>query len=208
MFDGAAGGRRNVLRDSADPRPEAGHRGPDWSRALRPASAQRHDGGGAGYGAHRGAADARLTVRRPRPLVARRRGCRWAPDTAISGLEGLAARVLPEQPLVLLMTTRPEGDPARRTGTAGGTAEAHHRFGPLSPSEARAHAASLLEGASDLERCVERAGGIVPRAVARHAASGRRNIELPSSIKSAILARIDRLDGRGEADAAERRRAR
>lgn len=121
----------------------------------------------------------------------------WAPEAALLGLQGLATRVLPEHPVVVLMTTRLEGDPSRKASPLSGLRKLTIDLGPLSTGEARAHAASLLAGASELDRCVERAGGnpLFLEQLARHATSGRGGVALPSSIKSAVLARIDRLDG-------------
>ena len=100
-------------------------------------------------------------------------------------------------PVVLALTTRPEGDPTDRRwrGKLGGAAIGTIDLSPLTPGEATQLAADLL-GASD-ERtvaCIERAGGnpFFLEQLLLHTGEIAA-AAVPASVQSLVLGRADRL---------------
>lgn len=131
-----------------------------------------------------------------RPLLLLVEDVHWATEATLAGLGTLARSATGSQPVVVMMTTRNEGDPSRRPDFAAGAHSLTIDLGPLATEDARAHVASLLAGArSQVEQCVARAQGnpLFLEQLARHTAAGGLDEALPSSIRSAVLARIDRL---------------
>ncbi|MFO1068367.1 MAG: BREX system ATP-binding domain-containing protein [Geminicoccaceae bacterium] len=118
----------------------------------------------------------------------------WAHESLLATLAALAA-VVAEMPVVLLATTRVEGDPLE----AGG----RQRFapcpvvtvdlGPLRSADARELAGALFAGSGGIEQLIERAGGnpLFLEQLVHDAAEARTGV--PATIRSLVQARVDRL---------------
>jgi class 3 adenylate cyclase len=146
---------------------------------------------------HEALAELAAALAAQRPLLLIVEDVHWAPEVALAGLELLVQRLIPKHPIVVALTTRNEGDPTRKPEFMAGSRGLTIDLGPLAEDEARAHAVSILAGATGhVERCIMRAQGnpLFLEQLARHAATGGLDAALPSSIRSAVLARLDRLD--------------
>ena len=119
----------------------------------------------------------------------------WADEVTINYLADLAASMR-DCPTLMLMTTRVENDPidARWRVLAGGAPVTTMDLGPLSPGEAQILARSYGEGSERfLEACVQRAAGhpLFLDQLLANPDLGADN--LPASIRSIVLAKLDRL---------------
>ena len=137
---------------------------------------------------------------RPRLLLVE--DLHWADEATLAEL-GALARVVPDCAALLLLTTRPEGDPLER---AWRTLPAEAPLvviglGPLAAAEAERLAARLLVAeAGAARRCAVRSGGN-PLFLEQLARAGldRGEDALPSTVQSLVLARVDRLGSRDRA---------
>ena len=136
----------------------------------------------------------RLT--RDRPLFIAVEDVHWADATLLDDLAALAG-VTAEAPVVLVLTTRPEGDPIDRRWRAklGSAAIGTIDLSPLTPAEASQLAADLLgTGDERIAACVERAGGnpFFLEQLLRHTGEIAA-AAVPASVQSLVLGRADRL---------------
>jgi class 3 adenylate cyclase/tetratricopeptide (TPR) repeat protein len=121
----------------------------------------------------------------------------WAPATLLQQL-ALLTMSAPRGPVALVLTSRAEGDPldkAWRASTHGGPLMTMD-LAPLRPEEARALAAGLIETSERFAlECIERAEGnpLFLNQLLR-SASETTKTEVPATIQSLVLARMDRLD--------------
>jgi len=141
----------------------------------------------------------RLARRRARkkPRVFVIEDVHWTDRVTLETLTRLA-RGARNAPYVLVMTTRPEGDPidAAWRAAAGGVGLATIDLAPLQKAEAEKLAwRFLLPGNKDARRCVTRAGGnpLFLEQLLLSARAGELE-RLPGSVQSVVLARIDRLE--------------
>jgi len=121
----------------------------------------------------------------------------WAERPTLAYLAALAQAIEPV-PVLLVMTTRVEGDPldAAWRASAGAVSLATIDLGPLRAEEAQVLAQGLIASSTQVaRRCIERAGGnpLFLDQLLRNAEEGGEEA-VPGSIKSLILARMDRLD--------------
>jgi class 3 adenylate cyclase len=120
----------------------------------------------------------------------------WADELILAHLSTISATVR-DCPAILIMTTRPEGDPLGhewRAAIPSGSLMTID-LGPLQPTEAAALAGEfVMAGGSVAQRCLERAGGNPLFLVQLlHNAEDGDEEEVPSSIQSLVLARTDHL---------------
>jgi class 3 adenylate cyclase/tetratricopeptide (TPR) repeat protein len=130
------------------------------------------------------------------PLIVAVEDVHWADAALLDDLSALAG-VTAEATVVLILTTRPEGDPidsgwrAKIRPASIGTVD----LSPLMPAEALQLAADLL-GAGDerIAACVERAGGnpFFLEQLLRHSGEVAA-AAVPASVQSLVLGRADRL---------------
>jgi tetratricopeptide (TPR) repeat protein len=114
----------------------------------------------------------------------------WASAWVLDGLRAIADAT-PDQPVVLALTTRRDGDPV----SAQWPPEAITRFdlAPLSETDALALARAHFAQAPDLaRRCVDRAQGN-PLFLMQLLRSDTDESAVPANIQSVVLARLDRL---------------
>jgi class 3 adenylate cyclase/tetratricopeptide (TPR) repeat protein len=133
-----------------------------------------------------------------RPLFLTVEDAHWADAGLLDDLAALAA-VTTESPLVLAITTRPEGDPLDRSwrGKIGSAAVSTIDLSPLSAAESGKLAADLLgSGDERIAACVERAGGnpFFLEQLLRHTGEVAA-ASVPASVQSLVLGRADRLPG-------------
>ena len=120
----------------------------------------------------------------------------WADPLTLSHVAAMAGAVA-DCPALLVMTSRIEGDPldaAWRAATAGCPLMTID-LGPLRQSEALTFASAFIDATNQFARdCIERAGGN-PLFLEQllHNAEERGDDEVPASIQSLVLARMDRL---------------
>jgi tetratricopeptide (TPR) repeat protein len=120
----------------------------------------------------------------------------WADAVEVAQLADLAAAAA-TQPVLLALTTRPDGDPvtAAWRARARGCPVTTLDLAPLADDEARELAAAS-EGlsASVVDRCIETAAGnpLYLEQLLRAAQHGQT--ELPGSVRSLLLARVERLE--------------
>jgi class 3 adenylate cyclase/tetratricopeptide (TPR) repeat protein len=131
------------------------------------------------------------------PLMLTVEDLHWADAITLAYLAELAAAV-PEIPVLLVMTSRIEGDPIDEAwrGATRGTPLLTIDVGPLRRQEAIALAGSSLETMSRLAMaCVERAEGnpLFLEQLLRNAEETTA-AHLPGSIQSLVLARVDNLE--------------
>ncbi|HTO66445.1 MAG TPA: adenylate/guanylate cyclase domain-containing protein [Bradyrhizobium sp.] len=136
----------------------------------------------------------RLT--RDRPLFIAVEDVHWADATLLDDLAALAG-VTAEAPVVLALTTRPEGDPIDRRWRAksGAAAIGTIDLSPLTTAEASQLAADLLgTGDERIAACVERAEGnpFFLEQLLRHTGEIAA-AAVPASVQSLVLGRADRL---------------
>jgi class 3 adenylate cyclase/tetratricopeptide (TPR) repeat protein len=148
--------------------------------------------------ARRRALLASLTTRlaRDRPVFMAVEDIHWADATLLEDLVALAS-VTAKAPVVLALTTRPEGDPTDRRwrGKLGAAAIGTIDLSPLAPGEAEQLAADLL-GAGDerIVACIERAGGNPFFLEQQLLHTGEiAAAAVPASVQSLVLGRADRL---------------
>jgi class 3 adenylate cyclase/tetratricopeptide (TPR) repeat protein len=120
----------------------------------------------------------------------------WADATLLEDLAALGG-VTAEVPVVLALTTRPEGDPLDRSWRAklGAAATGTIDLSPLTPAESSVLAADLLgSGDERISACVERAGGnpFFLEQLLRHTGEVAA-AAVPASVQSLVLGRADRL---------------
>jgi class 3 adenylate cyclase/tetratricopeptide (TPR) repeat protein len=120
----------------------------------------------------------------------------WADPFTLSHLAALVA-VVPNSPIVLLITSRLDEDPLDRAwrAQAGRTPLITIDLGPLADDEAAVLASSFLGENSDLiKACVERATGnpLFLEQLSRNAAEDAGS-SVPSAVQSIVQARLDRM---------------
>jgi class 3 adenylate cyclase/tetratricopeptide (TPR) repeat protein len=120
----------------------------------------------------------------------------WADTTTLAYLGKIASTVR-DNPVLLAMTTRIEGDPINHSwrGFWGGVPATTIELGPLRRDEAMALADVLIDTAKQsAAACIERAGGnpLFLEQLLRNAEEGADEA-VPASIQSLVLARVDRL---------------
>lgn len=118
----------------------------------------------------------------------------WADRSTLEAAAMLAA-VASSAPIVLVLTTRIEGDPlnaAWRTRT-GAASVVTLDLARLNEVDARALAVAVGGVRNSIDRCIERAGGnpLFLEQLLRNVSEGA---VVPGSIQSVVLARIDRLE--------------
>jgi class 3 adenylate cyclase/tetratricopeptide (TPR) repeat protein len=130
------------------------------------------------------------------PLLLAVEDIHWADELTLSHLARIAASVQ-ECRALLIMTTRLEGDPLDQAwhGAAQGSAVVTIDLAPLRAAEAAALAGTFSEAQSAFaEACIARAGGnplFLEQLLLN--AEETDDSEVPGSIQSLVLARVDRL---------------
>lgn len=137
-------------------------------------------------------------ISRRQPVLIIVEDVHWADTASLSYLAGLT-KTVPECPALLLMTSRVNGDPLDRALRASTESSPLTTIdlGPLRARESMALTSQFLDADHDLaERCIQRAAGnpLFLEQLLRTAQSGS-TADLPESIHSLVLARMDRLDG-------------
>ncbi len=122
----------------------------------------------------------------------------WADAEALSDL-ALITVAVQDSPVLLVMTSRIEGDPLDKTwrGSAGGSPLLTIDIGPLREAEAAELAGTFASAIDDFAKnCIERAGGnpLFLEQLLR-SAEVSRDEEVPATIQSLVLMRMDRLTG-------------
>ncbi len=127
---------------------------------------------------------------RERPVVLLVEDVHWADAATVAALAVLAERAR-EHPLILLLTTRPEGDPL--TGAWPIDRAERLDVAPLTEAESAELARAILDARPEFaQRCVERAQGN-PLFLTQLLQDGTDGDAVPGSIASVVLARLDRL---------------
>ncbi|MDH3669200.1 MAG: AAA family ATPase [Paracoccaceae bacterium] len=121
----------------------------------------------------------------------------WADDQTLDRLAAVMATAS-ENPVALMATTRPEGDPLEGAWRAASLDQPVSiiNLGPLRASEARAMAAGFTRANEDwLTECLQRAAGnpLFLEQLLQNVAESASTL-VPGSIQSLVLARMDRLD--------------
>jgi len=137
-----------------------------------------------------------LSQRQPRLLVIE--DVHWADAEALADLAQITIAVQ-ECPVLLVMTSRIEGDPLDQTwrSGAGGAPLLTIDIGPLRQEESAQLAGAFASAIDDYtQNCIERAGGnpLFLEQLLRSAEESRDG-EVPATIQSLVLTRIDRLAG-------------
>lgn len=133
---------------------------------------------------------------REHPLLLTVEDLHWAGAVTLDYLSGILEAIR-ELPVMMVMTTRTEGDPllgAWRTGLRGVSLVAI-TLTPLGRPEAERLAAKFMHGSkTHIDDCIERADGnpLFLEQLLR-SAEERRGSKLPATIQSLVLARLDRL---------------
>ncbi len=140
---------------------------------------------------------ARAAARQPLLIVVE--DIHWASPLLLSCLAAMAVATR-TCPLVLAMTTRFEGDPLDRHWRAASHATSLLTIdvGPLRPEEARMLAGGVVESSNRFAtQCIERAEGnpLFLEQLLRNAAESESG-NIPPTIQSLVLARMDRLPPR------------
>jgi class 3 adenylate cyclase/tetratricopeptide (TPR) repeat protein len=120
----------------------------------------------------------------------------WA-DTDVLEILSAIAGTAAKQPVLLVVTTRPEGDPLRHGWIPGGPLMSLD-LAPLSNGDARSLAESYFDAAAaQVEACVQRAAGnpLFLDQLLQHAQSQAQGA-VPNSIQSLVQARMDQLPPR------------
>jgi tetratricopeptide (TPR) repeat protein len=144
-------------------------------------------------------ADLASRAARARPLLLVFEDIHWGSPLLLACLAALAVAAR-ECPLVLLMTTRFEGDPLDRhwRATSHGTPLLTIDLGPFRRDEALALAQGVIECSTRVaQECIERAEGnplFLAQLLRNASESGSASI--PPTIQSLVLARMDRLASR------------
>jgi class 3 adenylate cyclase/tetratricopeptide (TPR) repeat protein len=130
------------------------------------------------------------------PLLIAIEDLHWAEPAMLGSIAALAEATA-DSPILLLATTRPEGDPLDKAWHAR-LAEAEVNLldlAPLRPADSAALAASLMTpGDARIAACIERAQGnpLFLEQLLRHTASATAD-SVPVSVQSVVLGRLDRL---------------
>jgi class 3 adenylate cyclase/tetratricopeptide (TPR) repeat protein len=130
------------------------------------------------------------------PLLLAIEDLHWADPTTL-GYVAAAAEATAQAPALLLVTTRPEGDPLDRAWRAG-LAEAEVStldLAPLRAAEAAELAAAIMApGDQRIAACIQRAQGnpLFLEQLLRHTADAAAE-GVPASVQSVVLGRMDRL---------------
>ena len=137
----------------------------------------------------------RKSRQRPRLLVVE--DLHWADQLVLMHLARLTT-VVAQHPVVLIMTSRIEGDPLDEAwrAQASGASLTTVDLGPLPSGDARALAEALIAtNTAFAQRCVERAAGnpLFLDQLLRHVDESQA-VAVPGSIQSLVQERIDRLD--------------
>ncbi len=125
----------------------------------------------------------------------------WADRTTLDHIAALT-RAAATLPMVLAMTTRPEGDPLNPAWRAAiqGASLSTIELGPLQTQDALALASGLLVTSQHYARqCIERAAGNPLFLEQLLSAADEHQDALPASLHSLVLARVDRLPERDRA---------
>ncbi len=150
----------------------------------------------------RGRSDAFVQVVRAassvQPLLVTVEDLHWADRTTLDHVAALT-RAAATLPIVLAMTTRPDGDPlnaAWRTAVQGASLTTIE-LGPLQAQDALALASGLLATSQQYaHQCIERAAGNPLFLEQLLSAADEHQDALPASLHSLVLARVDRLPER------------
>ncbi len=139
---------------------------------------------------------------RRRPLVLQIEDLHWADPATVAHVADLVHAVC-NCPLILVTTSRPEGDPFgdRAAAEQSDGAAPVIDLGPLDMATARALAEPFLAGdAARAERCIARAAGnpLYLEQLLRHAEETAEE-GMPGSVRSLLQARLDRLARRDKA---------
>jgi class 3 adenylate cyclase/tetratricopeptide (TPR) repeat protein len=142
----------------------------------------------------------RCTLTRPRVIIVE--DIHWAAPSLLRYL-ALLTRAVVDSRMILIMTTRFEGDPLDSTWRASthGSPLMTIDLGPLRAEEAKLLVAGLMETSNRVAlECIERAEGnpLFLEQLLRSAAESEA-ASLPASIQSLVLARMDRLGPRDKA---------
>ena len=133
---------------------------------------------------------------RERPVVLIVEDLHWASETTLRQLTVLAAS-LRHIPVLLVMTSRIEGDPLDATWRSrlGEMPLCTVDLVGLQPEEAMELAAVYLGGSADVEACIARAEGnpLFLEQLLHSAGASDSSGALPGSVQSVVLARLDRL---------------
>lgn len=130
------------------------------------------------------------------PLLIAIEDLHWAEPAMLGSIAALAEATA-HSPILLLATTRPEGDPldkawrARLAEAEIGTLD----LAPLRPADSAALAAALMTpGNAHIAACIARAQGnpLFLEQLLRHTAAGAAD-SVPVSVQSVVLGRLDRL---------------
>jgi class 3 adenylate cyclase/predicted ATPase len=150
----------------------------------------------------RGRADAFVRLVRvtsgSKPMLIIVEDLHWADRTTLEHLAALI-RATAAMPVVVAMTTRPDGDPLDDAwrATLGDSVLTTIELGPLQPQDARALASGLLVTSQQYARqCIERAAGNPLFLEQLLSAADEHKDALPASLHSLVLARVDRLPER------------
>ncbi|ANY81304.1 hypothetical protein BB934_26340 [Microvirga ossetica] len=133
---------------------------------------------------------------RGRPRLLAIEDLHWADQVTLDHLANLVDTVA-QCPALLVTTSRIERDPLREEWrmTAGDQPIITMDLGPLAPSEANQLAKAYFDALGELaQRCIERAAGnpLFLEQLLRHAEESAES-GVPGSIRSLVLARLDRL---------------
>ena len=153
----------------------------------------------------RGRADAFIALARrasaSRPLLLIVEDLHWADRMTLNHLAALTGATT-TLPIMLAMTTRPEGDPIDSAwrATTQGAPLATIDLGPLQAHEALALASGLFATSQRFaQQCIERAAGNPLFLEQLLRAADEHDDALPASLHSLVLARVDRLPERDRA---------
>ncbi|MEO8739962.1 MAG: adenylate/guanylate cyclase domain-containing protein [Casimicrobiaceae bacterium] len=136
-----------------------------------------------------------------RPLLLIVEDLHWADRMTLNHLAALT-RATMTLPIVLAMTTRPEGDPLDSAwrATTQGAPLATIDLGPLQAHEALALASGLYATSQHFaQQCIDRAAGNPLFLEQLLRAADEHEDALPASLHSLVLARVDRLPERDRA---------
>ena len=133
---------------------------------------------------------------RDRPRLLAIEDLHWADQVTLDHLANLVDTVA-QCPALLVTTSRIERDPLREDwrATRAGQPIITMDLGPLEPSEAKRLAEAYFDALGELaQRCIERAAGnpLFLEQLLRHAEESAES-GVPGSIRSLVLARLDRL---------------